>query len=82
MALKVREGTYRLMVITVVSLGSYFGAHKYCVISLALKHQKESREKNCSAFHFLPLRTDSEKRFTFLNCPHRSSMSFLIRTPR
>lgn len=54
MALKVREGTYRLMVITVVSLGSYFGAHKYCVISLALKHQKESREKNCSAFHFWP----------------------------
>lgn len=71
MALKGREGTYRLKVITMVLLGSYFGAHKYCVISLALQSQTESREKNCSAFHyFFPLRTDSEKRFTFLKCLH------------
>lgn len=38
MALKVRERTYRFMVITVVLLGSYLRAHKYCVISLALNH--------------------------------------------
>jgi len=71
------------------ALGNYRGfvrviysTRKYCVVILALKHQKESREKNCSVFHFFPLRIDSEKRFTFLNCLHRSSMSFLIRTPR
>lgn len=65
---KVREGAHRLTVITVVLLGSYFGAHKYWVMNLSLKHQKESREKNCCAFYFSPIRTDSEKGFAFLNC--------------
>lgn len=72
----------RLTVITMVLLGLYFGAFQYWVINLSLKHQKESREKNCGAFHFFPLRTDSDKGFTFLNCPRWSSMSFLIRTPQ
>lgn len=81
MVSEVREGTHRLTVITVVLLGSYFGVQEYWVINLSLKYQKESREKNRGAFYFFPIRTDSDKGFVFLNCPHCSSMSSLIRTP-
>lgn len=77
---EVRDGTHRLTVITVVLLGSYFDVHKYWVMNLSLKHQEESREKNCGVFYFFPIRSDSDKGFVFLNCPHWSSMSSLIRT--
>lgn len=78
---KVREGTHRLTVITMVLLGSCFDAHKTGSWT-SLWNIRSLGRRIVVPFIFFPIRTDSDKGFVFHNCPCWSSMSSLIRSPQ